>query len=134
MARPLPRFPEPDTQPFWDETKNHRLTYQVCRDCDSVIFHSRRTCTTCGSMNLDRRASVGVGTVYSYSLVPSNRMPGFAELGPYAVALIDLDEGFRMVSNVVGTRPGGVHIGQRVRVTWEDQEGVLSLPLFEPAS
>jgi uncharacterized OB-fold protein len=58
-------------------------------------------------------------------------MPGFAELGSYAVALIDLDEGFRMVSNVIGTGEG-VHVGQRVRVTWEDQEGGLSLPLFEP--
>ena len=133
MARPLPRFPEPDTQPFWDETQNHRLTYQVCSDCTSVIFHSRRTCTTCGSMNLERRESSGLGTVYSYSLVPSNRMPGFAELGPYAVALIDLDEGFRMVSNVINTGDAGPSVGQRVRVSWEDQEGGISLPLFEPA-
>jgi uncharacterized OB-fold protein len=135
MARPQPRFPEPDTQPFWEETKAHRLTYQVCGDCGFVVWYPRRTCTQCGSLNLERKASAGNGTVYSYSVVRSNRMPGFAELGAYAVAIIELDEGFRMISNVVGVedRVTGVHIGQRVRLKWEDPEEGYPLPLFEPA-
>ncbi len=135
-GRPLPRFPEPDTQPFWEATREHRLTFQKCNDCGSVVFHPRRHCTACGSNNLSWHDSRGEGTVYSYSVVRQNRHPSFKDLGAYAVAYVDLDEGFRMLSNVVGVANPvtDVKIGQRVKVQWEDQEGgQVSLPLFTPA-
>lgn len=135
VTRPLPRFPEPDTQPFWDATKDHELKYQVCKDCQEVVFYPRRHCTKCGSANLDWRTSKGEGTIYTYSVVRQNRHPAFAELGPYAVAFVDLDEGFRMMTNIVGVQDPtkDIKIGQRVRVEWQDQgDSGISLPMFRP--
>lgn len=136
MPRPQPRFPEPDTQPFWEATKRHELTYQTCDQCNNVIFFPRRHCPKCGSTNTTWRTSKGEGTVYSYSVVRQNRNPSFKDLGAYAVAYIDLDEGFRMMSNVVGAGDPtkDITIGMRVRVQWEDQpNSEVSLPLFAPA-
>ncbi len=134
MPRPQPRFPEPDTQPFWEATKEHKLTYQVCAN-GHVIFYPRAHCPTCGSLDTTVKESAGEGTIYTYSVVRLNRHPAFAPLGPYAVAYVDLDEGFRILTNIVGiTDPlTDVKIGQRVKVSWEDQESGLSFPMFAPA-
>ncbi len=132
MDLPLPKFPEPDTEPFWDATKDHELKYQVCDDCGGVVWHPRRHCTHCTSLNLSWKTSKGEGTVYTYSIVRQNYYPAFRERIPYVVAWIDLDEGFRMLSNVVGVDVEEVSVGQRVKVDWEDKEG-LSLPMFTPA-
>jgi uncharacterized protein len=134
--RPQPRFPEPDTQPFWEATKRHELMYQMCNACHAVIFYPRRHCTHCGSGDVARHVSKGQGTVYTFSVIMQSRHPAFAELGPYAVAYVDLDEGFRMMTNIVGVKDPtkDVQCGMRVKLRWEDQgEGELSLPTFEPA-
>lgn len=136
MPRPQPRFPEPDTQPFWEATRDHRLTYQTCDECGKVNFYPRRHCAHCGSRSLTWHDSKGEGTVYSFSVVRQNRSPAFKDLGAYAVAYVDLDEGFRLLTNVTGVQDPTKEItcGQRVRVQWEDQEGgQVSLPLFVPA-
>jgi hypothetical protein len=134
--RPLPRFPEPNTQPFWEATKNHELKYPKCNDCGNVVFYPRLFCNACGSLNLSWHTSRGEGTIYTYSVVRQNRTPAFQPLGAYALGFIDLDEGFRMMSNIVGVADPtkDIKIGQRVRVVWEDQEGGLSLPMFTPIS
>ena len=132
MDLPLPKFPEPDTEPFWDATKDHELKYQVCDDCGGLVWHPRRHCTHCTSLNLSWKTSKGEGTVYTYSIVRQNYHPAFREMIPYVVAWIDLDEGFRMLSNVVDVDVEEVSVGQRVRVRWLDQEG-LALPAFTPA-
>ena len=129
--RPQPTLDEADTRPFWEATKQHELRYQVCDGCGGVVFYPRRHCPHCMSMKLSWRTSRGEGTVYTYTIIRQIGHPAFRELAPYVVAWIDLDEGFRMLSNVVGVDAGNVHIGQRVGVTWEDQDGV-SLPLFTP--
>ena len=133
--RPQPRFPEPDTLPFWEATKRHELTYQTCNQCNTVIFYPRRHCTACGSTESTRKVSKGEGAVYTFSVVVQSRHPAFAELGPYAIGYIDLDEGFRIMSNIVnvGDPLNDVTCGMRVKVTWEDQgDGEVSLPMFEP--
>ena len=134
--RPQPRFPEPDSQPFWEATKRHELAYQTCSKCDQVIFYPRRHCTNCGSTETAWHASKGEGTVYTFSVVMRNRHPAFKDLGAYALAYVDLDEGFRLMTNIVGVQDPTkeVQCGMRVRVRWEDQgEGGVSLPMFEPA-
>ncbi len=134
--RPQPRFPEPDTEPFWEATKSHELTYQTCDDCENVIFFPRRHCTVCGSDNNTWKVSKGEGTVYTFSVVMQSRHPAFKDLGAYAVAYVDLDEGFRIMTNVVGVDDpvNDIQCGMRVRLRWEDQgEGGISLPMFEPA-
>ena len=123
--RPLPRFPEPDTEPFWEATKQHELKYQTCNKCSEVIFYPRRHCTSCGSDETTWNTSKGEGAVYTYSVVMQSRHPSFAELGPYALAYVDLDEGFRIMTNVVGVSNPVTDIqpGMRVKVRWEDQAG-----------
>jgi uncharacterized protein len=128
--RPLPAFPEPDTQPFWAATAGHRLTYQVCRQCGEVVFYPRRHCTGCTAGELEWRDSAGLGTVYSFTVIRQNGDPFFRARIPYVVGLIDLDEGFRMAAEIEAA-PEDVHVYQRVAVAWEDHPG-LSVPLFRP--
>ncbi len=131
-TRPLPSLHEADTRPFWEATKNHELRFQRCADCKHVVFYPRQHCTACLGHSLDWETSAGEGTVYTYSVVRQNYHPFFRVQGPYAVAWIDLDEGFRMLSNVVGVDAESVSVGQRVKVDWEDKDG-LALPMFTPA-
>ena len=129
--RPLPQFPEPDTEPFWTATAEHRLTYQVCAGCGQVVFYSRRHCTGCVTgAPLERRDSAGRGTVYSFTVIRGNPHPFFAARLPYVIGIIDLDEGFRMIAEI-DAPPEAVQVNQRVTVTWEDHPG-LSVPLFSP--
>jgi len=133
--RPLPRFPEPDSEPFWEATKQHKLIYQTCNECKEVIFFPRRHCTNCGSLNSSWLESRGEGSVYTYSVIMQSRHPAFKDLGAFAIGYIDLDEGFRMMSNIVGVNDPvkDIHCGMRVKVHWEDQgEDAVSLPMFEP--
>ena len=134
--RPQPRFPEPDTQPFWDATKQHELKYQTCNKCSEIIFFPRRHCTRCGSDDTRWNVSKGEGAVYTFSVVMQSRHPAFKDLGAYAVAYVDLDEGFRIMTNVVGVDNPvtDIQCGMRVKIRWADQgDGEVSLPMFEPA-
>ncbi len=128
--RPLPLFPEPDTEPFWAATAAHRLTYQVCAQCGQVVFHPRRHCTGCTRGEPEWRDSAGRGTVYTFTVIRQHRQPFFAGRIPYVVAMIDLDEGFRMLAEIEAD-PDTVHVNQRVTVAWEDHPG-LSVPIFRP--
>ncbi len=80
--RPQPRFPEPITQPFWEAVKEGKLTYQTCDDCNEVVFYPRRHCPACGSRDLEWRVSRGEGTVYTFSVIRQNRMPGWFDDSP----------------------------------------------------
>ena len=96
--RPQPRFPEPDTEPFWEATKRHELIYQVCDSTGEVIFYPRKYSLHCDADDISWRTSKGEGEVYTFSVVMQSRHPAFADLGPYAVAYVDLDEGFRIMT------------------------------------
>lgn len=133
--RPQPRFPEPHTEPFWEGAKQGELRYQRCEACSAVVFTPRLHCTECGSLDLAWQRSQGLGTVYTYSVVRQNRNPAFSELGAYVVAYVDLDEGFRMMTNVVGVADPlhDVRCGMRVRVDFEAQDsGEYPIPVFRP--
>ena len=134
-SRPQPRFPEPNTQTYWDNAKAGRLSYQQCSDCNEVVFTPRILCTSCGSSNLAWKDSKGEGQVYTFSVVRQNRNPAFSALGAYILAWIDLDEGFRMLSNVVGVEnpTTDLDVGQRVKVEFEAQDsGDIPIPVFRP--
>lgn len=132
-TRPLPSLDEPDTAPFWQATKAHELRYQVCDDCDAIVFYPRRHCTGCLGSALSWKVSKGEGEIYSFSLVQLSRHPFFGQQVPYAIALVDLDEGFRMLTNVVGIEgQAPLSVGQRVTLEWEDHDEV-AIPLFHPA-
>ncbi len=132
-TRPLPNFQESDTAPFWKGTVDRQLRFQRCNDCDTVIFHPRRHCVGCLGQDLSWHAASGKGTVYSYSVVRQSYHPFFRQHVPYVVAWVDLDEGPRLLSNVVGIDDPSidVHCGMAVRVEWEPH-GEYGIPLFRP--
>ncbi len=134
ISRPLPRLNEHDTREFWQATKTRELKYQKCDDCGTVVFYPRRHCTGCTGGSLSWHVASGKGTVYTYSVVRQSYHPFFRNLIPYAVAWIDLDEGPRILSNIVGVDDplSDIEIGQRVEVQWEEHDEVC-IPLFRPA-
>ena len=132
-VRPLPRADEFDTREFWEGTKQHEFRYQQCNQCDEVVFYPRRHCPGCTAGELIWKVSTGKGTVYTYSVVRQSYHPFFRNRVPYAVAWIDLEEGPRILSNVVGVDEplNDVSIGMAVQVEWEEHEN-LNIPLFKP--
>ncbi|MBL6690584.1 MAG: OB-fold domain-containing protein [Pseudomonadales bacterium] len=132
-TRPLPRTDELDTQAFWQATKTKEFKYQQCSSCGTVVWYPRAHCTGCTSGKLEWKTASGRATVYSYSVVRQSYHPFFRNLVPYAVAWIDLEEGPRILSNVVGVDDplNDVSIGQAVELEWEEHEE-LCIPLFRP--
>jgi uncharacterized OB-fold protein len=126
--KPLPPI-TPDTAPFWAGCRAGTLLYQHCRRCDRVQFYPRAICTRCGGTSLEWRRSAGTGTVYAVTVVYRPPSSAFKADVPYAIALIDLDEGFRMMANVFSGDPEAVAIGDRVRVTFE-RRGDQAVPQF----
>ncbi len=132
--KPLPT-PSEISQPFWDAAKEHRLTFQRCRLCGTHVFYPRQACPgpDCfGIGTLDWVQSSGKGWVYSFTISYQPAHPAFADEVPYVLAIIDLDEGWRLNTNIVGIDPQDVKIGMRVEVTWDDVTPEFSLPKFRP--
>ena len=128
-TRPVPE-PTPVTAPFWEACKAHQLLLQRCETCGHTQFYPRSFCTACMSDELRWRSARGRGTVYSYSTVHRALLPGFEEDLPYVVAMIELEEGVRLLSQIIGCAPEEVSIGLAVHVVFESvQEGVV-LPKF----
>jgi uncharacterized OB-fold protein len=131
-TRPLP-VPDGDTKPYWDAAREHRLVIQRCQACQQAIFYPRSLCPHCMSDQIAWLDASGKGTIYSYTVV--HRAPAqFAEDVPYVVALIDLAEGVRLMSNVVDCAPSDVRIGAPVEVTFDNVTPEISLPKFRLTS
>ena len=130
LSKPGPQA-SPLSQPFWDGCRERRLRLQYCPDSDRWVFYPRALDPHSWSTNLQWRDASGRGTVASFIVVHKPGHPAFQEDAPYVVALIDLEEGPRMLSNVVGCAPDQVRIGQPVRVHWVEQGGEV-LPKFIP--
>lgn len=126
--RPLPRFPEPDTEPYWRATSEHRLLYRVDPDTGEVVSSTRRQSGHPTDSNPQWRESAGIGTIYTFTVIRQHGQSYFRTRVPYVVAFVDLDEGFRILTEIAAD-PATVRIGQRVRVDWEDHDD-LSVPIF----
>jgi uncharacterized OB-fold protein len=118
--------------PFWDATRERRLVLQYCRECESAIWFPRVLCPGCGNDGLEWRDVAGDGAVYAVSVQHRAAHPGLANRVPYAVALVDLDAGVRMLSNVIGCAADRVSVGMRVRPAWEALSDGRHLLMFEP--
>ena len=129
--RPAPES-SPYGEPYWAAARDHGLVVQHCPRCDRLQHFPRPWCTACLHDALDYVDVSGLGTVYSFTVIRRNANPAFAARVPYVLALIDLDEGVRVTSNVVDCDPDAVHVGQRVRVCFEDADDGHAVPLFTP--
>jgi uncharacterized OB-fold protein len=127
--RPLPLV-DADSEPFWAAAAEHSLRIPRCRSCDRHIFYPRALCPHCHSDDLEWTEVSGLGTIYSFTVARRPAGPAFADAVPYVVILVDLDEGARMMSNLVTDDVETVRIGQRVRVEFEDAGEGVALPVF----
>jgi uncharacterized OB-fold protein len=134
VPRPLPE-PSGITIPFWEGTGRHELLIQHCRGCGRNQFYPRYNCTSCGAGEdeLEWARASGRGTVFSFTVARRPTHPAFADKVPLVIALVDLEEGPRLTTNLVECDPDDVRIGQPVEVVFEDVGEGIALPLFRPA-
>lgn len=131
--KPLPVMNE-ESRPFWEACREGRLMLQRCGDCGGYVYYPRALCTHCHSGKLTWEEVSGEGVIYSYTVCHRPAGPAFSGDVPYVVALIDLKEGPRMMSNIVSGDPGSpenVKIGQAVRVVFDAVTDEVTLPKFE---
>ena len=108
-----------DSAPYWEGAREGRLLLQRCGDCGTLRFFPRYLCTACGSERTEWTEASGRGTVHSFTIVHRAAFPEFQARTPYVVALIDLEEGPRMMTNIVGADALEVAIGDAVTVEFE---------------
>ncbi len=126
--RPAPR-PDPESAPYWAATLEGRLLVQRCANGHHQLY-ARAHCLVCREPVEWVEAS-GRGTVYSFTVIRQNMSRSFRHLLPYVVALVDLDEGPRLMTNLVNCDPEAVAIGAMVHVTFERVSEEAALPLFQ---
>ncbi len=133
----IPEKPSPEVtpwaRPFWDAAKEERLILQKCKDCDKHIFYPRIACPHCLSDNIEWVEASGKGTLFSYSVVENNAPSAFTNDIPFVVALIRLEEGVQMLSNMVDCDFGELECDMPVEVTFEKLNDEFTLPKFRPA-
>jgi len=131
-AKPAP-VPTPETQPFWDGCAAGELRIQRCMDCAKPYFDPRQVCPSCGSVNVEWFTASGRATLYSY-VINYRPAPGFEDDGPYAIAVVELTEGPRMMTNLTGVpnTSEDLVLDMPLRVTFEPR-GEVYLPVFTPA-
>ena len=133
--RELPRRMEPPespvSEPFWEATRERRLLVQWCVDCGKSVFYPRETCPGCLGTNLEWREASGNGTLYAFTVNNLSPNPTGGE-GPFAVAIVELAEGPRMMTNVVGLPLDELKVGMELQVTWDELTDGRHYPMFEP--
>lgn len=131
--KPLPKL-NSDTFSFWEGCRQRELRFQQCDDCGHVRWPPADLCPKCHSTQTSRLISKGIGRVYTYAVYHVAYHPGFAADLPYTVAVVKLDEGPHLLTNIVCCRPDGVTCNMPVEVLWEDVDEGTTLPKFRPLS
>ncbi len=132
-AKPTPPM-TPWTRPFWEATREGRLIIQRCTTCGRHVFYPRRLCPFCFADTLDWVEASGRGEVYSFTVVQSNAPSAFLSDMPFVIAIVELEEGVRMMSNLVDCDPESVRCGMTVAVTFRPLTDTITLPLFRPTA
>ena len=122
-------YGDPVNAPFWDAARDENLVVQHCLDCGHHQFYGRPCCLECQSDQIEWKEVSGRATVYSKTCVHVPWVEGFDP--PYVVAVVELEEGPRLLTNIVN---GEAEIGDRVRVTWRHRADAPPVPVFEPES
>lgn len=131
-AKPLPQI-TPDMAPFFEAARRHALVVQQCARCRALRFPARTICSRCLGRDATWVPVSGRGTVFSFAVMHQAVHPGFAAEVPYAVVVVELDEGPRLLSNLVDCPLADVRIGLPVEVVFEDVAPEITLPKFRRA-
>ena len=133
IEKPIPQV-NPDTQPFWDGCKEHELRFQKCLDCGRVRWPPAMVCSECHSAQTEWITAGGKGIVYTYAVYHRAFHPAFKDDLPYVSAVVELEEGPHLLTNIIGCKPDAVQCDMPVEVSWEDVTDEFCLPKFKPAS
>jgi hypothetical protein len=120
-----------ETKRFWDACREGRFLIQRCDDCGYSQYYYRGACCRCWSSNVTDVKIAGDGVVHTYTVIERNRTVGFKDQVPYVVALIEIPEGVKVLSNIVNIDPDDVRIGMSVQLAFEHHDD-FSIPVFEP--
>jgi uncharacterized OB-fold protein len=127
--RPLPQ-PTELTEPFWEATRRRVLVRQRCDDCGANFFPPKVACPHCLSEAWQWVESSGRGAVYSFTVI--HRAPGPEFETPYVLAVVDVEEGWTMLTNIVDCAPSDVRFDMPVSVSWQEMGGGMLIPMFSP--
>jgi len=127
----LPRLDE-ESRGYWEALKRHELYLQRCRSCGELRFYPRALCPACLADDTEWVRASGRGTVYSFTVTYQNQAPGFREELPYVLAIVELAEGVRCTTNIVGCPAEQVRIGLPVEVVFDDVTPEVTLAKFRP--
>lgn len=122
--------PDEETEPYWEAARQHRLLIKRCHACGRHHFYPRPFCPRCWSPDVEWVEASGRATLYTYSIVRRNDLPPFDERVPYVAAIVDLDEGPRMVTNVIDCGDADLTIGMPLEVAFRDEGDGFSVPVF----
>ena len=131
--KPLPTI-SGETKPFWDACKRGTLLIQKCGKCQEFQFYPRGICSNCWCEDIQWVTASGKGTVWTFTETRQNRTPGFEEDVPYVLALVELEEGVKMFTNIIDCSPNEVKIGMAVEVTFVQANQQVTIPYFKPAA
>ena len=129
--KPLPTI-SGDTRPFWEACQREELFIQRCNGCGEYQFYPRGICANCWTNHIAWVKASGRGTVWSFTVTYQNRTTGFADEIPYVLALVELEEGVKMFTNIIECATAGVKIGMPVEVTFVRASEQISIPYFKP--
>ncbi|MGD0229528.1 MAG: Zn-ribbon domain-containing OB-fold protein [Syntrophorhabdales bacterium] len=130
--KPLP-YIHAETKPYWDGAKRHELLIRRCRACGRHYFYPRDFCPYCFSFDVEWVRASGRGTIYSFTICHRGAQ-AFEADAPYNLVLVELEEGVRMMSTIVGCPKDDLKIGMPVEVVFDDVTPEVTLPKFRPAA
>jgi uncharacterized OB-fold protein len=131
-TRPMPEI-TPATEPFWVAARRHELVIQRCDACDTYRFPPELACAACGSRASSWAPVSGRATLYSWTIAYPPLLPFFAERAPWPIAVVQLEEGPRLITSLTGVTPDEYVIGMPVRVDFEQLDDETTLPVFRRA-
>ena len=130
-TKPLPH-PNEVSRPFWEAAKRHELQIQRCNACGTYVFYPREACPECLAADLIWIPVSGKGKLYSYTIARAPTHPAFTDDVPYVIAIIELEEGPHITTNLVGCPSDQVTIGMPVVASFEDVSAEMTLVKFRP--
>ena len=134
VSRPLPELRNAGAE-YWRAAAKGELVVPTCRQCSRAFWHPRPRCPYCGSEKVELVASKGSGVLHTFTVVRQSSDPFFKSKVPYVVAIVRLDEGVSMMSNIVECEqtPEALQLDMELEVVFEKQNDTITLPLFRPA-
>ncbi|HCG90407.1 MAG TPA: hypothetical protein DEZ08_01010 [Dehalococcoidia bacterium] len=134
LPRVTPPVPQPESDFYWEKCKLHELWIKTCKDCSTSYFYPRDICPGCFSRNTSWIQASGTGIIHAFTIVYRAPTPQFQDRVPFVAAVVELDEGPKIPTNIIEIEPDPtvVKIGTRVTVEFEDLNDEISLPMFKP--